>query len=50
MRQSLKLTVIGTGPDGIAKVTGLLLAGIRKRPGTNYVAIITGKSVKQSSR
>ena len=49
-RQSFKLTVIGTGPDGIANVTGLLMAGVRKRAGTNYVASITGKSIRQINR
>ena len=47
MKQSLELTIIGTAPGGVAKDTGLLLAGVRKRPGTNYVAIVTGKRVKQ---
>jgi glucose/arabinose dehydrogenase len=45
-KQVLKLTVIGTGPDGVAKVTGLLLAGSRGRSGTNYVATITGNVVR----
>jgi glucose/arabinose dehydrogenase len=49
-RQSFKLTVIGKGPDGIANVTGLLMAGFRKRVGTNYVASITGKSIRQINR
>jgi hypothetical protein len=46
--QTLRLTVVGTGPGGVAKITGLLLAGSHKRPGTNYVAVITGKTVKQT--
>jgi hypothetical protein len=45
--QALKLTVIGEGPDGIAKVTGLPLAGNHRRPGTNYVATVTGASIKR---
>jgi hypothetical protein len=45
-KRLLRLTVIGTGPAGVAKVTGLLLAGSRGRPGTDYVATITGKLVK----
>jgi hypothetical protein len=45
LKQSLRLTVIGAGPRGVAKITGLPLAGKRKRPGTNYVATLIGKSV-----
>ena len=47
LRQTLRLTVIGTGPSGVAKVTGVLLAGTRGRVGTNYVASVSGKSIKQ---
>ena len=42
---ALSLTVIGTGPNGIAKLDGLGLAGSGGRPGTNLVASVTGKSV-----
>ncbi len=44
-KQSLSLTVIGTAPSGVAKITGVLLAGVRKRTGTNYVAFVTGKTI-----
>jgi hypothetical protein len=40
----LTLTVIGTGPAGIAKLTGLQLAG-GGQPGTNYIATIKGKRI-----
>ena len=42
---ALTLTVVGTGPDGIAKLDGLLLAGIGGESGTNYVASVTRKAV-----
>ena len=48
-RQTLRLTVIGSGPDGIAKVTGLPLAGDGVHIGTNYVATITGRTIKQTN-
>jgi hypothetical protein len=47
--QVLRLTVIGSGPDGIAKVTGLLLAGDGRHPGTNYVATIRGQSITHTN-
>jgi hypothetical protein len=47
-KQSLELTVIGTAPNGVAKITGLLLAGTRKHAGTNYVATIIGTTVKHA--
>jgi Putative Ig domain len=47
--QVLRLTVVGTGPDGLAKVTGLSLAGDRVHVGTNYVAAITGGTIKQTN-
>jgi hypothetical protein len=46
--QALRLTVIGSGPDGIAKMTGLPLAGDRVHAGTDYVATITGASIRQT--
>ena len=45
LKQKLELTVIGTAPNGVAKISGVLLAGARKRAGTNYVAFITGKTI-----
>ena len=39
----LTLTVVGTGTNGIAKLTGLQLAGNGSQSGTNYVATIRGK-------
>ena len=39
----LTLTVVGSGANGIAKLTGLQLAGSGGQPGTNYVATIRGK-------
>ena len=47
--QTLRLTVVGSGPDGIAKVTGLPLAGDGVHIGTNYVATITGRTIKQTN-
>jgi Putative Ig domain len=44
-KQTLQLTVIGTAPNGVAKISGVLLAGVRKRTGTNYVAFVTGKTI-----
>jgi hypothetical protein len=44
--QALRLTVIGSGPDGIAEVTGPALAGDGRHPGTDYVAIIRGRSIQ----
>jgi hypothetical protein len=46
--QALRLTVIGSGPDGLAKVTGLPLAGDGRHVGTNYEATITGGSIKHT--
>ena len=43
---ALTLTVVGTGPSGIAKLDGLQLAGSGGQPGTNYVASVTAKAVK----
>ncbi len=45
----LTLTVIGTGPTGIAKLDGLQLAGSGGQPGTNYVATIRGKAVSPTA-
>ena len=47
--QALRLTVIGGGPAGIAKVTGLLLAGDGRHTGTNYIATIIGRSIRQTN-
>jgi hypothetical protein len=47
--QALRLTLIGSGPDGIAKVTGLPLAGDGVHAGTNYVATITGGTIKHAN-
>jgi hypothetical protein len=47
-KQALQLTVIGKGPHGIAKITGLPLAGKRGRPGTNYVARVMGKRIQRT--
>jgi ELWxxDGT repeat protein len=46
---ALTLTVVGSGPDGIAKLDGLQLAGSGRQPGTNYVASVTGKTVTPTS-
>jgi hypothetical protein len=46
---ALTLTVVGTGPNGIAKLDGLLLAGNGRQAGTNYVAKVTGKAVSPTS-
>jgi hypothetical protein len=48
LRETLELKFIGAGPDGVAKVTGLLFAGDHKHPGTDYVAEISGKTIKQT--
>jgi hypothetical protein len=48
LKQALDLTVIGTGAAGIAKITGLPLAGTGGRPGTNYVAIVTGRTIRRT--
>jgi hypothetical protein len=45
--RALRLTVIGGGPDGLAKMTGLPLAGDGVHTGTNYVATITGTNIRQ---
>jgi hypothetical protein len=47
--QALRLTLIAGGPDGIAKVTGLPLAGDGVHAGTNYVATITGGTIKHAN-
>jgi hypothetical protein len=47
--QALRLTVLGGGPDGLAKVTGLPLAGDGRHPGTNYVATIKGGSITHTN-
>jgi glucose/arabinose dehydrogenase len=44
--QALRLTVVGTGPDGIAKLTGLPLAGDGRHSGTDYVAAIAGGTIR----
>ncbi len=43
---ALTLTVVGTGPSGIAKMDGWQLAGRGGQPGTNYVASVTTKAVR----
>ena len=43
---ALTLTVVGTGPSGIAKMDGLQLAGRGGQPGTDYVASVTTKAVR----
>jgi hypothetical protein len=47
--QALRLTAIGSGPDGLSKVTGLPLAGDRVHAVTNYVATIKGASIRQTN-
>jgi hypothetical protein len=42
------LTVVGTGPGGVTKVTGLLLAGNGLLTGSNYVVIVIGKKIKHT--
>jgi hypothetical protein len=49
-RQTLRLTVIGSVPDGIVKMTGLPLAGDGVHAGTNYVATITGGTIRQTNK
>jgi ELWxxDGT repeat protein len=44
----ITLTVVGSGPGGIAKLTGLQLAG-NGQPGTNYVATIKGKKLSPTA-
>ena len=46
--QSLRLTVIGGGPDGLLKITGLPFAGDGVHAGTSYVAAVTGASIRQT--
>jgi ELWxxDGT repeat protein len=41
----LQFTVVGTAPGGVAKVTGLLLAG-SGQAGTDYLATVTPRKVK----
>jgi hypothetical protein len=48
LQRALHLTVIGTGPDGVAKITGLPLAGSGFEPGTNYVASISAKGIHRT--
>jgi glucose/arabinose dehydrogenase len=43
----LVLTVVGAGLGAITKDTGLALAGTGGQPGTNYVAAVTAKKVRQ---
>ena len=43
---ALTLTVVGTGPSGIAKMDGWQLAGSGGQPGTDYVASVTTKAVR----
>jgi hypothetical protein len=45
----LTLTVVGSGPNGIAKLTGLQLAGSGGKSGTNYVATIKGKKLSPTA-
>jgi hypothetical protein len=47
--QALRLTVIGSGPDGLLKMTGVPLAGDGVHAGTNYVATVTGTSIRQTN-
>jgi len=49
LNPALQLTVIGAGPGGIAKLTGLHFAGRGGKPGTNYVASVTAKQIKQTN-
>ncbi len=46
---ALTLTVVGTGPSGIAKLDGLQLAGSGGLPGTNYVATVTKKAISPTA-
>ena len=46
---ALTLTVVGTGPSGIAKMDGLQLAGSGGQPGTDYVASVTTKNVRPTA-
>ena len=46
---ALTLTVVGTGQGGIAKLDGLQLAGSGGRPGTNYTAKVTKKSISPTA-
>ena len=46
LTKPLQFTVVGAAPGGVAKVTGLLLAGSGGQAGTNYVATVTTKKVK----
>jgi len=41
----LTLTVIGSSPNGIAKLDGLFLAGVGGKSGTSYVALVTQSAV-----
>jgi hypothetical protein len=45
---ALRLTVLGTSPTGVAKLTGLLLAGNGVQAGTNYVATVTAHGIQQT--
>ena len=45
LNPALELTVIATGPSGLAKLDGLPLAGGFGQPGTNYVARVMFRGV-----
>ena len=47
--RGLTLTVVGAGPNGIAKLDDLHLAGSGGQPGTNYLASVTAKAVNRIS-
>ena len=49
LTKPLQFTVVGAAPGGVAKVTGLLLAGSGGQAGTNYVATVTAKKVKPAA-
>lgn len=44
LAKPLELTVVGTGPGGVAKVTGQQLDG-SGQPGSDYVATVTGRRI-----
>ena len=47
--RGLTLAVVGAGPNGIAKLDDLHLAGSGGQPGTNYLASVTAKAVSRIS-
>ena len=47
--RGLTLTVVGAGPNGIAKPDELHLAGSGGQPGTNYLASVTAKAINRIS-